>query len=151
MSLVTIGRPEDIDLAVPPLTPGQPSDLTLRQIAGGYSQWVTKDWARARNVEYRAGPSSPSVSLIAEAGKIWTTGDPRWPVMLATKDGIVIKDSPVEAEVKAARWAFSAGPWLVRDGKPTDLRAEIAKGGYSGFIPACSKNRRASASVLMEW
>jgi exopolysaccharide biosynthesis protein len=31
-----------------------------------------------------------------------------------TKDGPVIKENPSEAEVKAARWAFSAGPWLVR-------------------------------------
>ncbi len=141
MSLVTIGRPEDVDLAVPPLTPGRSSGQTLRQIADGYSQWVTKDWARACNVEYRAGASGPSVSLIAESGKVWTTGDPRWPVMLATDAGAAIKDNPSEAEVTAARWAFSAGPWLVRDGKPTDLRAEIAKGGYSGFIPGVLKEQ----------
>ncbi len=57
MALVTVARPKDIDLAVPPLTPGQPSGLTLRQIVDGYSQWVTKDWTRAVNVEYRAGAS----------------------------------------------------------------------------------------------
>jgi hypothetical protein len=81
VALVTVARPKDVDLAVPPLTPGQPSGLTLRQIADGYSQWVTRDWTRAVNVEYRAGPSGPSVSLIAEGGTVWTTGDPRWPVM----------------------------------------------------------------------
>ncbi len=143
MALVTVARPKDVDLAVPPLTPGQPSGMTLRQIVDGYSQWVTKDWARACNVEYRAGPSGPSVSLIAEGGKIWTTGDPRWPVMLATKDGISIKDNPSESEVKAARWAFSAGPWLVRDGKTSDIAAEINKGGYSGFTRGVAKEQAA--------
>jgi N-acetylmuramoyl-L-alanine amidase len=139
--LVTIGRPEDVDLAVPPLTPGQPSGQTLRQIADGYSQWVTKDWARACNVEYRAGPSGPSVSLIAEAGKIWTTGDPRWPVALMTKDGPVIKENPSEAEIKAARWAFSAGPWLVRSGKVADIAAEINRCGFSGLMEGTPRER----------
>ena len=143
MSLVTVGRPEDIDLAVPPLTPGQPSGMTLRQIADGYSKYVTRDWARAVNVEYRAGPSGPSVSLIAEGGTVWTTGDPRWPVMLATKDGIVIKDNPSEAEVKAARWAFSAGPWLVRDGKTADIAAEIKRCGFSGLMESSPRERAA--------
>jgi N-acetylmuramoyl-L-alanine amidase len=143
VSLVTIGRPEDVDLAVPPLTPGQPSGLTLRQIADGYSQWVTRDWTRAVNVEYRAGPSGPSVSLIAEGGTVWTTGDPRWPVMLATSAGTVIKDNPSEAEVKAARWAFSAGPWLVRDGKTSDIAAEINRCGFSGLAEGSRRERAA--------
>jgi N-acetylmuramoyl-L-alanine amidase len=143
VSWVTIGRPEDIDLAVPPLTDGQPSGQTLRQIADGYSQWVTKDWARACNVEYRAGASGPSVSLIAEGGKIWTTGDPRWPVMMAMKDGVVIKDSPAEAEIKTARWAFSAGPWLVHGGKICSIADEINKGGYSGFTCGVAKEQAA--------
>lgn len=143
MALVTVARPKDVDLAVPPLTPGRPSGLTLRQIAEGYSQWVTRDWARACNVEYRAGPSGPSVSLIAEAGKIWTTGDPRWPVMLATKDGISIKDNPSEAEVKAARWAFSAGPWLVRGGKAADIASEIKRCGFSGLMESSPRERAA--------
>lgn len=143
MSLVTIGRPEDVDLAVPPLTPSQPSGQTLRQIVDGYSQWVTKDWAQACNVEYRAGPSGPSVSLIAEGGTVWTTGDPRWPVMLATSAGTVIKDNPSEAEVKAARWAFSAGPWLVRDGKTSDIAAEIKRCGFSGLMEASPRERAA--------
>ncbi|HHX27910.1 MAG TPA: hypothetical protein GX716_02750 [Firmicutes bacterium] len=143
MSLVTVARPKDVDLAVPPLTPGQPSGLTLRQIADGYSQWVTRDWARACNVEYRAGPSGPSVSLIAEGGTVWTTGDPRWPVMLATKDGISIKEFPSEAEVKAARWAFSAGPWLVRDGKTADIAAEIKRCGFSGLMENSLRERAA--------
>ncbi|HHX28262.1 MAG TPA: hypothetical protein GX716_04530 [Firmicutes bacterium] len=141
MALVTVARPKDVDLAVPPLTPGQPSGLTLRQIADGYSQWVTKDWARACNVEYRAGPSGPSVSLIAEAGKIWTTGDPRWPVALMTKDGPVIKENPSEAEIKAARWAFSAGPWLVRSGKVADIAAEINRCGFSGLMEGTPRER----------
>jgi N-acetylmuramoyl-L-alanine amidase len=143
VSLVTVARPEDVDLAVPPLTDGQPSGQTLRQIADGYSQWVTKDWARACNVEYRAGPSGPSVSLIAEGGKIWTTGDPRWPVMMAMKDGVVIKDSPAEAEIKTARWAFSAGPWLVRNGLLTSISHEIQCGGYTGFSTDVSKEQAA--------
>jgi len=83
------------------------------------------------------------VSLIAEAGKIWATGDPRWPVMLSTKDGIVIKDSPVEAEIKAARWAFSAGPWLVRDGKTSDIAAEINRCGFSGLAEGSRRERAA--------
>ena len=143
MVLVTVARPKDVDLAVPPLTPGQPSGMTLRQIADGYSKYVTRDWARAVNVEYRAGPSGPSVSLIAEGGTVWTTGDPRWPVMLATKDGIVIKDNPSEAEVKAARWAFSAGPWLVRDGKTADIAAEIKRCGFSGLMESSPRERAA--------
>ena len=143
MALVTVARPKDIDLAVPPLTPGQPSGLTLRQIAQGYSQWVTRDWARACNVEYRAGPSGPSVSLIAEGGTVWTTGDPRWPAMLATKDGISIKEFPSEAEVKAARWAFSAGPWLVRDGKTSDIGAEIKRCGFPGLMESSPRERAA--------
>jgi N-acetylmuramoyl-L-alanine amidase len=143
VSLVTVARPKDVDLAVPPLTPGQPSGLTLRQIVDGYSQWVTKDWARACNVEYRAGPSGPSVSLIAEGGTVWTTGDLRWPVMLATKDGISIKEFPSEAEVKAARWAFSAGPWLVRDGKTADIAAEIKGCGFSGLAEGSRRERAA--------
>ena len=143
MSLVTVARPKDVDLAVPPLTPGQPSGLTLRQIVDGYSQWVTRDWARACNVEYRAGPSGPSVSLIAEGGTVWTTGDPRWPVMLATSAGTVIKDNPSEAEVKAARWAFSAGPWLVRAGKTSDIAAEIKRCGFSGLMENSLRERAA--------
>ena len=143
MSLVTVARPKDVDLAVPPLTPGQPSGMTLRQIVDGYSQWVTRDWARACNVEYRAGPSGPSVSLIAEGGKIWTTGDPRWPVMLMTQTGPLIKESPSEAEVKAARWAFSAGPWLVRDGKTADIAAEIKRCGFSGLMESSPRERAA--------
>lgn len=143
MSLVTVGRPEDIDLAVPPLSSGQPSGQTLRQIADGYSQWVTRDWARACNVEYRAGPSGPSVSLIAEAGTVYTTGDPRWPVMLASKHGVVIKGNPTDAEIRAARWAFSAGPWLVRGGQATDIGAETKRCGFSGLMEASRRERAA--------
>lgn len=143
MSLVTIGRPEDVDLAVPPLTPGQSSGQTLRQIVDGYSQWVTKDWARACNVEYRAGPSGPSVSLIAEAGKIWATGDPRWPAFLMTRDGAFIKDNPTEAEIRSARWAFSGGPWLVRAGKTSDIAAEINRCGFSGLAEGSRRERAA--------
>lgn len=143
MALVTVARPKDVDLAVPPLTPGQPSGLTLRQIVDGYSQWVTKDWVRACNVEYRAGPSGPSVSLIAEGGTVWTTGDPRWPVMLMTKTGPLIKESPTEAAVKAARWAFSAGPWLVRAGKTSDIAAEIKRCGFSGLAEGSRRERAA--------
>ena len=140
---ITVAKASDIDLAVPPLIPGRSSGQTLRQIADGYSQWVTKDWARACNVEYRAGASGPSVSLIAEGGKIWTTGDPRWPVMLMTHSGAIIKDNPSEAEVKAARWAFSAGPWLVRNGLLTSIFHEIQRGGYTGFSTDVSKEQAA--------
>jgi len=83
------------------------------------------------------------VSLIAEGGTVWTTGDPRWPVMLATKDGIVIKDNPSEAEVKAARWAFSAGPWLVRGGKAADIASEIKRCGFSGLMESSTRERAA--------
>jgi len=117
--------------------------MTLRQIADGYSKYVTRDWARAVNVEYRAGPSGPSVSLIAEGGTVWTTGDPRWPVMLATKDGISIKEFPSEAEVKAARWAFSAGPWLVRDGRLTNITSELSRCGFSGLMEGSQRERAA--------
>jgi len=145
MDLITIARPEDVDLAVPPLTPGQSSGLTLRQIADGYSKYVTRDWARAVNVEYRAGPSGPSVSLIAEGSKVWTIGDPRWPVMMATGGvgGVVIKEAPSEAEIKAARWAFSAGPWLVRDGRLTNITSELSRCGFSGLMEGSQRERAA--------
>lgn len=141
MNLVTAGRPEHIDLAVPPLTPGKPSGQTMRQIVDGYSKYVTKDWARAVNVEYRAGVSGPSVSVIAEGGNIYSQGDPRWPVMLATAQGLTIKDAPTQAELLAARWAFGAGPWLIRDGKPTDLLVEIKRGGYDQWDPRAKKEQ----------
>jgi N-acetylmuramoyl-L-alanine amidase CwlD len=63
--------------------------------------------------------------------------------MLATKDGIVIKESPSEAEVKAARWAFSAGPWLVRAGKTADIAAEIKRCGFSGLAEGSRRERAA--------
>lgn len=144
MSLFTIGRPEHIDLAVPPLTPGKPSGQTMRQIVEGYSKWVTRDWARAVNIEYRAGPSGPSVSLIAEGGTIYIpAGDIRWPVMIATKTGVIIKEKPSIAELKEARWAFSAGPWLIREGKSLDISAEIKFGGFSGLDEASRRERAA--------
>lgn len=143
MGLITIARPEDVDLAVPPLEQGKPSGMTLRQIADGYSKYVTRDWQRACNVEYRAGPSGPSVSLIAEAGRIWTVGDPRWPVMMATSAGAIIKEAPSEAEIKAARWAFSAGPWLVRGGKVANISAEIQRCGFSGLMEDAWRERAA--------
>ena len=144
LDLFTCGRPEDIDLAVPPLAPGKPSGQNICQIAEGYSKWVTRDWARACNVEYRAGPSGPSVSLIAEGDKIWTTGDPRWPVMLMTQTGAVLMTAPAAMEaLKAARWAFSAGPWLIRGGQPCDLSAEITSGRFSGLAEGTPRERAA--------
>lgn len=143
MSLVTVGRPEDIDLAVPPLTPGQPSGLTLRQIVDGYSQWVTRDWTRAVNVEYRAGPSGPSVSLIAEGGKVWATGDSRWPVFLVTGDKAEIHGTTDLAVVKQAKFAFSAGPWLVKDGKVCNISNEIKATGFSGLMEGSPRERAA--------
>ena len=63
--------------------------------------------------------------------------------MLATKDGISIKESPTEAEVKAARWAFSAGPRLVRDGKTADIAAEIKRCGFSSLMENSLRERAA--------
>ena len=143
MSLVTVARPKDVDLAVPPLTPGQPSGMTLRQIVDGYSQWVTKDWARACNVEYRAGPSGPSVSLIAEGGKVWATGDSRWPVFLVTGDKAEIHGTTDLAVVKQAKFAFSAGPWLVKDGKVCNISNEIKATGFSGLMEGSPRERAA--------
>lgn len=143
MSLVTVARPKDVDLAVPPLTPDQPSGLTLRQIADGYSQWVTRDWARACNVEYRAGPSGPSVSLIAEGGKVWATGDSRWPVFLVTGDKAEIHGTTDLAVVKQAKFAFSAGPWLVKDGKVCNISNEIKATGFSGLMEGSPRERAA--------
>ena len=143
MSLVTIGRSQDIDLAIPPLIPGKPSGQNLHQIADGYSEWVTREWVRAVNVEYRAGASGPSVSVLAEGGTIWATGDPRWPVMIATKTGIIIKEKPSIKELKEARWAFSAGPWLIREGKSLDISTEIKFGGFSGLDEASRRERAA--------
>ena len=143
MALVTVARPKDVDLAVPPLTPGQPSGLTLRQIVDGYTQWVTRDWARACNVEYRAGPSGPSVSLIAEGGKVWATGDSRWPVFLVTGDKAEIHGTTDLAVVKQAKFAFSAGPWLVKDGKVCNISNEIKATGFSGLMEGSPRERAA--------
>lgn len=143
MALVTVARPKDVDLAVPPLTPWHSSGLTLRQIAEGYSQWVTRDWARAVNVEYRAGPSGPSVSLIAEGGKVWATGDSRWPVFLVTGDKAEIHGTTDLAVVKQAKFAFSAGPWLVKDGKVCNISNEIKAAGFSGLMEGSPRERAA--------
>lgn len=129
--IVTIVHPKDLDLAVPPLGPGG-SGMTLRQIAKGYSAWVTPKWKRACNIEYRSGPSGPPVSLIVEGGKIWSPGDMRWPVF-AVKDGKAeIAKTANYDQVTSARFAFSAGPWLVRDGKVCNIANEIK----SGFHPS---------------
>jgi len=143
MGLITIARPEDVDLAVPPLEQGKPSGMTLRQVADGYSQWVTRDWARACNVEYRAGPSGPSVSLIAEGGKVWATGDSRWPVFLVTGDKAEIHGTTDLAVVKQAKFAFSAGPWLVKDGKVCNISNEIKATGFSGLMEGSPRERAA--------
>lgn len=140
MSLVTISLPQNADLAVPPIEPGKPSGQNIKQIMNGYSKYIPT-WARACNVEYRAGPSGSSVSLIAEGGTIWTEGDPRWPVLLMTKVGPVIKTAPTTAGLKAARWAFSAGPWLVRDGQRCNLTVEIAAGEFTGLSPGLPRER----------
>ncbi|NPV30492.1 MAG: hypothetical protein HPY58_12760 [Firmicutes bacterium] len=135
MRRVIVARPEDLDLAIPPLQDGR-SGITLRDIAAGYSRWVCKDWVRACNVEYRAGPNGPSVSLLAQGGKVWTTGDPRWPVFVIRNGRAEILDSITLVEAQQAQLAFSAGPWLVRAGHLCNLAEEINHYGYSGLRPA---------------
>lgn len=103
--LITIGRPGNVDLAVPLLVEGRPSGLNIKQIAEGFSEWVTRDWVRAVNVEYRAGASGPSVSVLVEGGTIWATGDPRWPV------GVSVTISILSAICGSlATWAFTHIP-----------------------------------------
>lgn len=140
--IVTIVHPKDLDLAVPPLGPGG-SGMTLRQIAKGYSAWVTPKWKRACNIEYRSGPSGPPVSLIVEGGKIWSPGDMRWPVF-AVKDGKAeIAKTANYDQVTSARFAFSAGPWLVRDGKVCNIANEIKSAGFSGLMEGSQRERAA--------
>ena len=140
--IVTIVHPKDLDLAVPPLGPGG-SGMTLRQIAKGYSAWVTPKWKRACNVEYRSGPSGPPVSLIVEGGKVWATGDSRWPVFLVTGDKASIQGTTDLTAVKQAKFAFSAGPWLVRGGKVCNIANEIKAAGFSGLMEGSQRERAA--------
>jgi hypothetical protein len=143
MSLFTTGRPEDIDLAVPPLVEGKPSGQNIKQIAAGYSKYVP-DWARAVNVEYRSGASGPSVSRIVEGGNIYTRGvNPKWPVLIVGKTGAAIKVNPTDAELIAARWAVSAGPWLIEDGETSDIPYQIAVCGFSGLAEGTLRERAA--------
>lgn len=140
MSMITIGLPQHADLAVPPIKPGKPSGQNIKQIMAGYSKYVPT-WARAVNVEYRAGASGPSVSLIAEGGTIYTQGDPRWPVFLMSAQGAKIVTAPTDTALTAARWAFSAGPLLLRDGNVTDIPAEIRACGFTGLAEGAKVER----------
>ncbi len=140
--ITTIARPKDLDLAVPPLT-SSGSGVTLRQVAKGFTDWVTPNWQRACNVEYRAGMSGPPVSLIVEGGKVWATGDSRWPVFLVTGDKAEIQGTTDLAVVKQAKFAFSAGPWLVKDGKVCNISNEIKAAGFSGLMEGSPRERAA--------
>lgn len=143
--ITTIAHPKDLELAVPPIGPDG-SCMTLRQVAKGFSDWVTPEWARACNVEYRSGPSGPPVSLIVEGRKIWSRGDLRWPVFMVTGDKAEIAGTTDYDRVMQARFAFSAGPWLVRNGAVsyTDLEtARLGQSGYSGLTAATQRERAA--------
>ena len=132
MRLVLTAKPRDLDLAIPPLEEGR-SGLTLAQIAQGYSIYVTPDWQYAANVEYRSGENGPSVSLLAQGGRIWTRGDPRWPCFHVLGDVAKIGSCPGDDVLKSCRFAFSAGPMLVRSGKLCNVAEEIRLGEYSGL------------------
>jgi len=56
---------------------------------------------------------------------------------------VVIKEAPSEADIKAARWAFSAGPWLVRDGRLTNITSELSRCGFSGLMESSLRERAA--------
>jgi N-acetylmuramoyl-L-alanine amidase len=140
--ITTIARPKDLDLAVPPLT-SSGSGVTLRQVAKGFTDWVTSNWQRACNVEYRAGMSGPPVSLIVEGGKVWATGDSRWPVFLVIGDKASIQGTTDLAKAKQAKFAFSAGPWLVKDGKVCNIANEIKAAGFSGLMEGSPRERAA--------
>lgn len=149
--ITTIAHPKDLELAVPPIGPGG-SGMTLRQVAKGFSEWVTPKWARACNVEYRSGPSGPPVSLIVEGRKVWSRGDLRWPVFMCFKDRAEIAGTTDYDRVMQARFAFSAGPWLVRGGAVsyTDLEtARLGQNGYSG-LTATSQRERAAIGIRQD-
>ena len=141
-SITTIARPRDLDLAVPPPKPNG-SGVNLRQVAKGFSDWVTPDWRRAVNVEYRSGINGPPVSLLVEGGKIWSPGDPRWPVFLVSNNKAKIAPKADYDEVVSAKFAFSAGPWLVRNGEVCDIDQVIKEGGFTGLMPASLRERAA--------
>jgi N-acetylmuramoyl-L-alanine amidase len=140
--ITTIAHPKDLELAVPPIGPGG-SGMTLRQVAKGFSDWVASDWKRACNVEYRSGPSGPPVSLIIEGGKVWSRGDMRWPAFLVTGDKAEIIDSADHDKVTTAKFAFSAGPWLVRNETVCNISDEVRRGGFTGLMEGAQRERAA--------
>lgn len=141
-SITTIARPRDLELAVPPIGLTG-SGMTLRQVAKGFSDWVASDWKRACNVEYRSGPSGPPVSLIIEGGKVWSRGDMRWPAFLVTGDKAEIIDSADHDKVTTAKFAFSAGPWLVRNETVCNISDEVRRGGFTGLMEGAQRERAA--------
>jgi len=140
--ITTIAHPKDLELAVPPIG-SDGSGMTLRQVAKGFSDWVTPEWARACNVEYRSGPSGPPVSLIVEGRKIWSRGDLRWPVFVVKDGKAEIAKTANYDQVTSARFAFSAGPWLVRGGQVCNIAGELAACGFSGLMHTSQRERAA--------
>lgn len=125
--IVTLARPQDLDLAVPPLNDGR-SGMTLQQIMRGYPN----SWTRAANAEYRDTANGVALGLIATWGTVHAQYPMSWPTLYCTGTRLEIGAADM-ARVRAAWWAVSAGPWLIRAGGRCYLDQEIRAGGYTGL------------------
>jgi len=126
MRLITIVKPEHLDLAVPVLQNGQ-STANLRQIMEGYSKFQPT-WVRACNVEYRSGPNGPAIGILAERGTVHWKTQISWPVFYVdAKGNALIAPNGHQVPLQTARLAFSVAPMLVRDGQVLNVAQEIAR------------------------
>lgn len=126
MRLITVAKPSDLDLAVPPLTDGR-SSVTLAQIMQGYSRFQPT-WVRAANVEYRAGPNGQAIGVLAERGTVHWRTQMNWPVFWVDSRGrAAIAPNAHRVDLQEARVAFSVAPVLIRDAQTTNVTQEIVR------------------------
>lgn len=126
MRIITIARPEDLDLAVPPLVDGK-SSATLCEISEGYSRFQPS-WVRAVNVEYRVGASGPAMGVLSEGGTVWHKSYLNWPAFyIDSDDSAHIAPNAHQVDFRHVRMAFSAAPILLRFGQVTDITGEILR------------------------
>lgn len=143
--LITRARPEHLDLAVPVLS-GRKSQVNLKQIVQGWANYPkpgSQTYAMAANVEYRNAPDGACVSLLAEGGTVWVSGNnPTWPMFAVSKDNKANILPQVDAHLaKQSRLAFSAGPWLVHNGAYCNQVEQIRAGGYTGLMEGSFRER----------
>lgn len=131
MSLeIAKARPEDTTLAVP---------TNLRQSLENIMANFSKEWGwqLAANAPYfsaGAGGRYAPEGLIIEGGIVYNI-EPRHairPAMILRNDGR-IDFTTAFPDANTVKYAIGAGPMLVRQGKVTDIRAEIRAGQFSGF------------------